>query len=270
MHTDVRLDMKDAVPDLAPEPRRETPSKRGVTLNLSPTEPAARPRLLDLFCCEGRAARGYQRAGFYVVGVDLDPKFGKRYAGDEFHAGDAIEYLKEHGHEFDAVHASPPCQRYSITNAARQHDYPDLIGPTRDALVASGLPWVIENVVGAPLIEPITLCGRMFGLNATDDDGTPLVLDRHRNIESNLTLTAPNHLPHDKRVQVAGSYGGARRDKIEARTIRHGGYVPSKAVQEVLLDIGWMTQHGLYQSIPPVYSEWVGLQIRQHLIAAAA
>ncbi|MGV8973157.1 MAG: DNA cytosine methyltransferase [Rhodoglobus sp.] len=224
------------------------------------------PRLLDLFCCEGGAAAGYARAGFEVVGIDLEPRFAKRYPF-EFHAADAIEYVKEHGHEFDAIHASPPCQRYSITNAARQHDYPDLIGPTRDALIASGKPWVIENVMGAPLVAPTVLCGSMFGLTATDDDGELVRLERHRGFESNVTLTQPRADYHDRAVQVAGAYGGARRDKVEARTVRHGGYVPAKAVQERLLGIDWMTQHGLFQSLPPVYTEWVGLQLRQHLLA---
>jgi len=230
-----------------------------------------KPRMLDLFCCEGGAGVGYAAAGFDVVGVDLEPRFAKRYPL-EFIAADAIEYVKEHGHEFDAIHASPPCQRYSITNASRRHDYPDLIGPTRDALIASGKPWVIENVVGAPLVDATTLCWSMFNEagSVIDDDGAPLRMERHRLFESSIVLAAPERCSHPRDVQVAGSYGGARRDKVEARTIRKGGYVPSADVQRQLLGIGWMTQHGMHQSIPPVYSEWIGALLLQYIEARTA
>lgn len=216
-------------------------------------------RLLDLFCCEGGAAMGYSRAGFDVVGVDLEPRFAKRYPF-EFHAGDAIEFVKEHGHEFDVIHASPPCQRYSITNAARKHDYPDLIAPTREALQATGLPYVIENVVGAPLQNPITLCWQHFNApgSVPDEDGTPLRMERHRLFEVNFVMPTPPPCVHDRSIQVAGSYGGARRDKWEAKHVRKGGYVPAKHIQERLLGIDWMTQNGLYQSVPPAYTQFVG------------
>ena len=116
-----------------------------------------KPRLLDLFCCEGGAAKGYSDAGFEVVGVDLDGKYAKRYPY-EFHQGDAIEFAKEHGHEFDVIHASPPCQHASAgTRAQDRSKYPALIEPTREALEATGLPYVIENVKGAALRDPIML-----------------------------------------------------------------------------------------------------------------
>lgn len=216
-------------------------------------------RLLDLFSCEGGAAVGYHRAGFDVVGVDIKPQ--RRYPF-ELHVGDAIEFVKEHGHEFDAIHASPPCQRYSHgTVAGHAHKHPDLIGPTRDALQATSAVWVMENVPRSPLHSPLVLCGSMFDLTATDDDGTPLRMERHRWFESNVLLYPPRPCRHDPSVRVAGAYGGARRDKEEARLVRKGGYVPSKPVQEALLGINWMTQHGLHQSIPPAYSEWVGAQL---------
>lgn len=207
---------------------------------------------------------GYKNAGFEVVGVDLDPKFAKRYPF-EFYAADAIQFVKDHAHEFDAIHASPPCQAYSVTRNSHNRKHPELIEPTREVLKESGLPYVIENVVGAPLVNPITLCGRMFGLEAIDDDGQPVVMDRHRLFESNINLQQPVHKLHDRSVQVAGSYGGARRNKFEARFVRKGGYVPSKSVQEKLLGINWMTQHGLYQSLPPVYTEFIGKQIIKHI-----
>lgn len=221
-------------------------------------------RILDLFCCEGGAAKGYADAGFEVVGVDLDPRFAKRYPY-EFVNADAIEFVKYHAHEFDAIHASPPCQAYSVTKNGHSKKHPMLIEDTRAALIATGLPYIIENVVGAPLNEPLMLCGRMFDLSAIDADGTPLVMDRHRLFESNITLEAPEHEPHDRSKQVAGSYGGARRDKNEARFVRKGGYVPSKEIQQKLLGIDWMTQHGLYQSLPPVYTEHLGKQLIAHI-----
>lgn len=224
----------------------------------------AKPRLLDLFCCEGGAAMGYHRAGFDVVGVDLEGRFAKRYPFT-FVQADALMYVRAHGREFDAIHASPPCQRYSQgTVAGHAHKHPDLVGATRDALLEVGVPWVIENVPRAPLIDPVVLCGSMFGLGAVDDDGVLLRLERHRLFESSVHLEAPGPDVHDTSVQVAGSYGGARRDKHEARYVRKGGYVPAKHVQERLLGIDWMTQHGLHQSLPPVYTEWVG----RFLIAA--
>jgi DNA (cytosine-5)-methyltransferase 1 len=217
-------------------------------------------RILDLFCCEGGAALGYANAGFEVVGVDLNPKFSRRYPF-EFHAGDALEFAKKHAHEFDAIHASPPCQAYSVTRNSHSKQHPKLIEPTRGLLTQIGLPYIIENVVGAPLIDPIMLCGRMFDLHAIDDDGERLIMDRHRLFESNVPLEQPEHLIHDRTLQVAGSYGGARKDKLEARYIRKGGYVPAKHVQENLLGIHHMTQHGLYQSLPPVYTEFLGKQL---------
>lgn len=179
--------------------------------------------------------------------------------------------MQRHGREFDAIHASPPCQRYSHgTVAGHAHKHPDLIGITRDALVATGLPYVIENVPRAPLRDPVTLCGSMFALEAIDDDGTPLRMERHRLFESNVLLYPPSVCDHDPRVRVAGSYGGARRDKDEARLVRKGGYVPSKAVQYRLLGIDWMTEAGLYQSIPPAYTEWLGAQLLDHLATETA
>lgn len=223
-------------------------------------------RLLDLFCCEGGAAQGYADAGFEVVGVDIEPQ--PRYPF-EFHQADAIEYLIEHGHEFDAIHASPPCQAYSVTKHSHSVEHPELIEPTREALVATGKPWVIENVVGAPLRDPLLLCGSMFNLWAEDEDGTPLVLRRHRLFESSLFLFGPGTgCQHDDR-QVAGVYGGGRaqRAKEGAKWGARGGYTPSKAVRADLMGMPWATMHGLSQAIPPAYTEWIGRQLRASLVA---
>ena len=132
---------------------------------------------------------------------------------------------------------------------------------------------MIENVEDArsELESPVLLCGRMFGLGTVDEDGTPLVLDRHRLFESNLMLLAPPHAKHDRTVQVAGAYGGARRDKHEARLVRKGGYVPkSLDVLRALLGTEWMTEQGCFLSIPPAYTSFIGEQLMSHLSERAA
>lgn len=223
-------------------------------------------RILDLFCCEGGAALGYASAGFEVVGVDLNPRFRKRYPF-EFHSGDALGFVKEHGAEFDAIHASPPCQAYSITKNTHSKHHPELIEPAREALQASGKPYIIENVVGAPLIDPVLLCWGMFfdAGSVIDEDGVPLRMERHRLFETNWGLQQPCHPAHDRSVWVGGSYGGTSRTKYAAKFIRKGGYVPSKVVQEKLLGIHHMTLHGLHQSIPPAYTEYVGSRLINYL-----
>lgn len=244
--------------------------------------------LLDLFCCEGGAARGYQLAGFEVFGVDINPKFATRYAGDWFTAASALDVLATlleggsvafHSHapatreltlnDIAAIHASPPCQPFSIAKNGTNHrpatpgKHQDLVEATRTLLQRTGKPYVIENVVGAPLLNPTMLCWSMFNEagSVLDDDGTPLRMERHRLFETNWELTAPREDYHDKAVQVAGAYGGARRDKWEAKHVRKGGYVPSIPVQRELLDIHWMTQYGMWQSVPPKYTEYIGLTL---------
>jgi len=232
------------------------------------------PRMLDLFCGEGGAGMGYSRAGFDVVGVDNHSGRLERYPFRSVNA-DALVFLAEHGHRFDMIHASPPCQGYSRGTAAlpdRLDRYDRLIAATRDLLEQTGRPWILENVEDAKpeLHNPTLLCGRMFGLEAIDDDGTPLVLDRHRLFETSadLALLVPPHMPHDRRLQVAGVYGGARRDKVEARKIRKGGYVPpSLDVLRTLIGAPWMSETGCFLSIPPAFTEHIGAQILEHLRA---
>lgn len=217
-----------------------------------------RPRLLDLFCCQGGAAIGYARAGWDVVGVDVKTQ---RHYPYEHHVADALEFPLD---GFDAIHASPPCQAYSITKHTHSVEHPDLLAATRERLVASGLPYVIENVPGAPLLHPVTLCGASFGLTATEDDGTPLVLKRHRLFESSVLLYAPPCACAAYAAdgyRVAGAYGGGSRDSWYARNVRHGGYTPSKEMQERLIGCTHMTLHGLAQAVPPAYTEWLGRQL---------
>lgn len=223
-------------------------------------------RLLDLYCCEGGASTGYARAGFEVIGVDLFDKFSiKRYPFEAIRS-DAIEFLEIHGYEFDVIHASPPCQHASAgTRALDRSRYPELITPTRQALLRLGKPYILENVRGSSLHDPIELCGCMFNMTAIDDDGVLLHLQRARLFESNMPLTPPAPHDHSDHEWVGGSYGGARKNKYEAKYERKGGYVPSIPVQKKLLGIDWMTQRGMFQAIPPTYTEWVGRQVIQYL-----
>lgn len=238
-----------------------------------------RHRLRDAFAGEGGAGVGYQRAGFCVTPVDTSKARLDNYPTDCPAAtpvrGDALEHiLNRHVLPFAATHASPTCTGYSAGTRAipdRVNRYDRLIAATREALHMTGRPYVIENVEGAKreLHTPALLCGRMFGLSAVDTDGTPLVMDRHRLFETNWLLLPPEHPPHDRTLQVAGSYGGARRDKREAREIRKGGYVPAVDVQRALLGTPWMTEKGCQLSIPPAYTELIGRQLLEHLERAA-
>ncbi len=206
-----------------------------------------RPRLLDLFCGAGGAAMGYHRAGFDVVGVDIVPQ--KRYPFP-FILADALDYLPEHGREFDVVHASPPCQAYSTLRALHPHkDYPDLLAVTRDALAVNGRPWVIENVVQAPLRSPVVLCGAMFGLRVY----------RHRGFESSVLLTAPEHPKHLVR---AGGFNGQRQRKayyLAGGFATVAGNVGSYVGPAMGID--WMTGKELSQAIPPAYTREIGRQV---------
>ncbi|MGH8010587.1 MAG: DNA cytosine methyltransferase, partial [Candidatus Binatia bacterium] len=148
-----------------------------------------RPLLLDLFCGAGGAAMGYYNAGFRVIGVDVNPM--PRYPF-EFHQYDAFDFLEAYGHGFDAIHASPPCQHYSdlAHRNGNADDWPDLLSDVRIALASAGRPYVIENVEGAPLSNPIWLCGVQFpGLRVI----------RHRGFESNFSIPS---LPHEKHPLV--------------------------------------------------------------------
>lgn len=221
--------------------------------------------VFDLGCSQGGVTKGLQRAGFFVVGVDL--RVPDNYPGDDFIEMDAEAFVKAHASLFRAGVGSPPCQRYTHGNAGREaaNRHPDLIGPWRQALQDAGLPYVLENVPRAPLHNPITLCGTQFRLQTRDDDGVMLHLQRHRQFEANWPLEAPAVHHHPQGVQWAGAYGGARRDKTEARTIRHGGYVPPRPVLDRLMGIDWMDEAGLFQAIPPAYTEFIGRQLWQVL-----
>lgn len=216
----------------------------------------SRPRLLDLFCGAGGAAMGYYRAGFDVVGVDLNPQPNYPFP---FFENDAQSFVSLGGvADFDVIHASPPCQRYS-TATAEPTRHPDLVAPVRELLKSTGLPYVIENVPGSPLDPTIILCGSMFGLQVR----------RHRLFESNMTLTAPpcDHVRQGQPWGVYGHGGGTSRPRVG------GGNRGRKAKSSEfasLMGMPWATPREIVQAIPPVYSEHIGLQLRVAMLAVAA
>jgi DNA (cytosine-5)-methyltransferase 1 len=198
-----------------------------------------KPRLLDLFCGAGGCSAGYQRAGFEVVGVDITPQ--PRYPF-EFREADALDFPLE---GFDAVHASPPCRAYTTLRHRTGGDYPDLVAATRDRLLDSGLPYVIENVIGAPLLNPVMLCGSTFGLGVGGRQ-----LRRHRLFESNAPIMAHPCQHHGPAVGVYGTGGGGQMTR--------GFKAEGVADARVALDIDWMSLAELAQAIPPAYTEHIG------------
>lgn len=159
-------------------------------------------RLLDLCACEGGATAGYQRAGWHVTAVDQDAAALARNPADLTVKADALSFLADHWREFDAYHLSAPCQRWCANGAnPAADDYPDLITPGRELLEATGRPWVMENVLRAPLRRDLILCGSMFNLTSVDTDGTLLHLKRHRVFEANFPLVAPHPCSHPRGAQ---------------------------------------------------------------------
>jgi len=244
-----------------------------------------RPRLLETHGCQGGAHAGYARAGWDVTGVDIDKRHAKYYPG-ELIIADAATYIRDHGHEYDAIHTSPPCQWYTRGNAKGRatgnSKWDRSIPPIREALQSTGRPYVIENVADAgwDMVNPTRLCGCMFNLFTLDSDGLRIHLQRPRLFETNWALQAPRRCEgegrprwdHPSHEWVAGAYGGARRDKYEAKYVRKGGYVPpNKDVVKALLGVEHdMTWNGLFECIPPAYTTWVGANLLAHINAERA
>lgn len=211
-------------------------------------------RILDLFCKQGGASAGYAAAGFDVFGVDIEPQPRYPYP---FFRGDVLEYLRQHMVEirryFDAVHASPPCQRYSGAQRIRGREHPDLIGPVREVLVSLGLPFVIENVEGArsELRSPSLLCGTQFGLRTY----------RHRLFETGggFRLDQPPHPVHRAPLAKMG------RPPEPYEFIQAVGNF--SGVDQVRRDygVGWMNRDGIRECVPPAYAEFAGLQLSRIL-----
>jgi DNA (cytosine-5)-methyltransferase 1 len=211
-----------------------------------------RPRLLDLFCGAGGAGAGYHRAGFDVTGVDIEPM--PRYPFT-FVQADALEYVAEHGHEYDAIHASPPCQGYSVMAHATGREAPRLIPVTRKALRSTGKPYVIENVELAhrELRNYITLCGTQFGLKVR----------RHRLFEMSPAyygLMSPCACQNGvKRGVLVGQMLSGK--VAPGRTPRTGLYTESDRREAI--GVPWMTTMEARQAIPPAYTAFVGQQLKQ-------
>lgn len=215
------------------------------------------PLLLDLFCGAGGAAMGYYRAGFEVIGVDnvRQPHYPFR-----FHQADAMEYLRQYGQNYDIIHASVPCQPYTklariwIARLGRQawtEKHPELIVPVRTLLRSTRKPYVIENVIGAPLYHAIMLCGAYFGLKVY----------RHRLFESNKLLFCPDHTPHRDNCPEVGR--GLSDKGFLSITGRGGfGFPDGLNYARHAMGIDWeMDRAELSQAVPPAYTEFIGRQL---------
>jgi len=233
-------------------------------------------RILDLFCCAGGAGTGYERAGFDVYAIDLDPQPNNPHP---FHQGDALEALRtliaggriDFTHkdgrvewlkldDFDAIHASPPCQGYTALKAVHGNAWPLLIEPVRELLDATGLPYILENVQGAPIRRDLTLCGEMFGLGVI----------RHRYFElGGWTAVEPEHVKH--RGRVAGWRHGRYFEGPYFAVYGNGGGKGTVKQWQDAMGIHWTAdRHELAEAIPPSFTEHIGKQLVTHLILEAA
>lgn len=207
----------------------------------------SRPRLLDLFCGAGGAAMGYYRAGFDVVGVDINPQPHYPF---EFFQFDVLDLVQNpsFGWNYDAIHASPPCQRFTRFQASqpkRENRHLDLITPTRPLLEATGLPWVMENVPGSPLRHPVQVCGTAFGLSVPRGQ-----LWRHRLFEASFPIAGTECFHEGPSVMVAGhGVDGYRGNGLNAAEARQA------------MGIDWMNRDEMAEAIPPAYTEWIGKQL---------
>ncbi|MCQ6554765.1 DNA methylase [Streptomyces sp. C10-9-1] len=218
----------------------------------------SRPRILDLFCCSGGAGVGYARAGFDVVGVDIQPR--PRYPLP-FVQADALDVLRDVDYlrQFHAVHTSPPCQaKCSLTkgtNAAMAERYVDLYPIVAPLLYAAGVPGVIENPAAR---ADVVLCGEMFGLGVL----------RHRRFElANWVTSKPKHVKH--RGRVRGWRHGQYHDGPYIAAYGKGGGKGSASEIQEAMGITWTDVHEeLTEAIPPAYTEWIGGRLMKHLTAA--
>ena len=216
------------------------------------------PELLDLFSCAGGAGMGYHLAGFHVTGLDKDPQPNYPF---RFIQADALEALadREFLAQFDAIHASPPCQAFTAyrrRGGGVGDGYPDLITPVREYLEASGLPWVMENVARSPVRPMVHLCGSSFGLD----------VQRHRWFETNVPMMSP---PCAHGLQKPRFPCATNRTNLR-RTVEIGVWRIPLPVQQQAMGIDWMTLDELTQAVPPAYTEYIGAQVLASMNERAA
>lgn len=234
-----------------------------------------RPRLLDLFCCEGGAGRGYADAGFDVLGIDVEPQPRYPFAFERWDALAALdELIRNHGElalhgRFDAIHASPPCQDHSVSMqfGLAERGTGHLLAETIRLLRQTSIPWVVENVVSRSTRElmpgAFTLCGSMFGLGAHDSRGQWRVLKRHRLFLASFPVTQP---PCSCRGQLVGGVYGHGEQGV------HGGrgYGFAADAARKALGMPWVTREGAKEAIPPAYTRFIGEQLLAHIGAGVA
>ena len=242
----------------------------------------SKPRLLDLFCGAGGAAMGYYRAGFEVVGVDIKPQPHYPF---EFIQADAMTFPLE---GFDAIHASPPCQAHTALKSmwnAKKHT--DLLTPTLVRFESLPIPYVVENVMGAPMRAAIRLCGSSFGLGTGNAE-----LRRHRLFELGGFVCFAPPCQHYSRQLVIGVYGGHGRDRRRTvgvygdgngrdyrkhpKSVTGNGHAGGKSIRDgtqqfttaergEAMGIDWMTGNELSQAIPPAYTAYIGARLLEVL-----
>lgn len=198
-------------------------------------------RVLDLFCGAGGVAMGLHHAwpDANILGVDIAPQphypFG--FVQGDWRLADFQDY--------DFIWASPPCQRYTLAQRIRSNDHPDYIPELRARLIESGKPWVIENVPGAPLVNPVELCGNSFGLKTY----------RHRLFECSFPIESPEHLTHDNPTRKMG------RPVRDGEFMHVVGNFSGVARAREAMGIDWMTRDELREAIPPAYSKYIAEQL---------
>ena len=235
-----------------------------------------KPKMLDMCCCAGGATRGYQHAGWHVTGADL--RRHPRHVGDAFIEGDALALDPGHIREnFDAAHASPPCQGLTeMNNDKSRHE--NIIAPMRRLLDASGVPYTIENVRAARehLVNPISLFGTMFDCHMVTSAGQRFVLSRERLFETNWPVVVPED-PGPQGHPIANVFGGHlrarsgeyRTGKGTGRTVDFPGE-DRPALARQLMGMPWASMGEMSEAVPPAYTEWLGRQLLDHLQSRAA